>query len=139
MKQDKQTVIDYMKQKYYKCSEKTIKYVVDEWFNILEPKNDESEITLCDEIKIQKLINIVWNEHNNNLKGGENMKYYVIYDGKDVGWYKTRYKVICIVTDEAIAKDFCEKWGCRYLTEEVGKPSTKFNHMSVWEPNKEED
>lgn len=70
MEQDKQTVIDYMKQKYYRCSEETIKYVVDEWFNILESKKDESEIMLCDEIKIQKLINMVWNEHNNNLKKG---------------------------------------------------------------------
>lgn len=70
MEQDKQTVINYMKQKYYKCSEDTIKYAVNQWFNILEPKNDESEITLCDEIKIQKLINMVFNEHHTNLKKG---------------------------------------------------------------------
>ena len=55
------------------------------------------------------------------------MKYYVIYKVKDVGFYKSEYSVIAIVTDKEIADDFCSKHKrCYYDEEEVGKDS-KYN------------
>jgi hypothetical protein len=48
-------------------------------------------------------------------------QYYVIYDGKDTGFYKTTYWVVCITEDEEVAKDFCKKFGYSYKTETVGE------------------
>ena len=52
------------------------------------------------------------------------MKYYVIYVEKDMGWYRTVYNVLCVVTDKNIAKDFCEKFGAHYSEETVGADRT---------------
>ena len=48
-------------------------------------------------------------------------KYYVVYAGKDIGYYKTTYWVVCITEDEDVAKDLCEKFGYRYCAETVGQ------------------
>jgi len=52
------------------------------------------------------------------------MKYYVIYKTRDVGFYKSEYNVIAIVTNKEIAEDFCKKYKhCYFDEEEVGKES----------------
>lgn len=48
-------------------------------------------------------------------------KYYVIYVGKDVGWYETVYFVVCIVENEEVAKDICKKFNYHYKEEIVGE------------------
>ena len=66
------------------------------------------------------------------------MKYYVIYAGKDVGWYKTSYWVVAVVTNKDIAEDFCNKFDCRYTVEEVGKDRETATNIKL-EPAKEEE
>ena len=48
------------------------------------------------------------------------MKYYVIYTGKDVEYYKTTYFVVAFVDNEEVAKDICQKFGYQYALETVG-------------------
>ena len=48
-------------------------------------------------------------------------KYYVIYQSKDTGWYQTEYQVMCVVEDEEIAKDFCNKFKVNYIEMTVGE------------------
>lgn len=48
-------------------------------------------------------------------------KYYVVYTGKDIGYYKTTYWVVCITEDEEVAKDLCQKFNYSYEVETVGK------------------
>ena len=57
------------------------------------------------------------------------MKYYVVYKGKDVGWYRISYCVMFVTENEEVAKDFCEKFRCDYSVEEVG--SDRATHSSV--------
>lgn len=59
------------------------------------------------------------------------MKYYVVYTGKDVGWYKTEYRVLCVVTDEDVAKDFCKKFGAYYSEETVGADRTTGHYVKL--------
>jgi hypothetical protein len=60
-------------------------------------------------------------------------QYYVIYDGKDIGYYKTTYWVICITEDEEVAKDLCQKFGYRYTTETVGEERVTPNFVKSYE------
>ena len=46
--------------------------------------------------------------------------YYVIFKSKDTGWYETERRIISIVADEDIAKDFCAKFKAYYETLTVG-------------------
>ena len=48
-------------------------------------------------------------------------KYYVIYKSKDTGWYETERHIICVIEDEEIAKDFCNKFKANYA------------ELTVWE------
>ena len=49
------------------------------------------------------------------------MNYYIIYKTDDVGFYETKYTILAIVTDEEIAKDFCNKFQhCHYSKEKIG-------------------
>ena len=48
-------------------------------------------------------------------------KYYVIYNSKDIGWYETERTVMCVVEDEDIAKDFCNKFKVNYVELTVGE------------------
>ena len=48
-------------------------------------------------------------------------KYYVIYVSKDIGYYETMRSVICVVEDEEIAKDFCNKFKANYTELTVGE------------------
>lgn len=49
-------------------------------------------------------------------------KYYVVYTGKDIGYYRTTYWVVCITENEEVAKDLCKKFNYRYTEEVVGTP-----------------
>ena len=49
------------------------------------------------------------------------MEYFVIYKNYDTGWYRTSSVIICVVTDEEIAQDFCKKYNCDYYVETIGK------------------
>lgn len=49
------------------------------------------------------------------------MEYFVIYKNYDTDWYRTSSVIICVVTDEEVAKDFCNKYNCDYYTETIGK------------------
>jgi hypothetical protein len=49
------------------------------------------------------------------------MEYYVIYRSTDVGWYQTKVEIVCVVENEIIAKDFCDKFrGMHYIKTTVG-------------------
>ena len=61
------------------------------------------------------------------------MEYYVIYRSTDVGWYKTEIEIVCVVENEIIAKDFCNKFrGMYYVKTTVGtlKGLTETNTFS---------
>lgn len=53
------------------------------------------------------------------------MKYFVIYKNYDTDWYRTSSVIICVVTDEEIAKDFCNKYNCKYYIETIGKETNE--------------
>lgn len=48
-------------------------------------------------------------------------KYYVIYQSKDIGYYETVRSVVCVIEDEEIAKDFCNKFKLNYIETTVGE------------------
>lgn len=48
-------------------------------------------------------------------------KYYVVYDGKDIGYYKTTHWVVCVTESLEVAQDLCKKFGYRFETEIVGE------------------
>jgi len=50
------------------------------------------------------------------------MKYYVVYTGKDTGYYRTTYWVVCVTCSLEVAEDLCKKFGYRYSEEVVGAP-----------------
>ena len=54
-------------------------------------------------------------------------KYYVIYQSKDTGYYTTIRYVMCVVEDEEIAKDFCNKFKLNYVEMTVGE-----NDVPYW-------
>ena len=54
-------------------------------------------------------------------------KYYVIYQSKDTGYYQTIRYVMCVVEDEEIAKDFCNKFKVNYVEMTVGE-----NDVPYW-------
>lgn len=58
-------------------------------------------------------------------------KYYVIYKSKDVGWYQTEHNVLCVVTDEEVAKDFCKRFKTDYVEMVVGEDGLPFNKLKV--------
>lgn len=49
-------------------------------------------------------------------------KYYVVYTGKDIGYYRTTYWVVCVTCSLEVAEDLCKKFGYRYSEEVVGEP-----------------
>ena len=61
-------------------------------------------------------------------------EYYVVYEGKDTGYYKTAYWVVCITEDIDVAKDLCSKFGYSYTTETVGKKRSTPNYVESREP-----
>lgn len=58
-------------------------------------------------------------------------KYYVIYKSKDVGWYKTEHNVLCVVTDEEVAKDFCERFNAHYVELTIGEKGLPFSNLKL--------
>ncbi len=66
-----------------------------------------------------------------------NKQYYVIYEGRDVGWYKTVYWVICVTENLEVAKDLCDKFGYSYSVETVGSERNTPAWVQSREPKKE--
>lgn len=48
-------------------------------------------------------------------------QYYVVYESKDIGYYKTTHWVVCVTESLDVAKDLCKKFGYQYTVETVGE------------------
>lgn len=65
-------------------------------------------------------------------------KYYVVYEGKDTGYYQTVHWVVCITEDLDVAKDLCRKFGYSYTTETVGEGRATPDWVKSREPKGDE-
>jgi hypothetical protein len=62
-------------------------------------------------------------------------QYYVVYESKDTGYYKTSYWVVCTTEDESVAEDLCRKFGYSYDTETVGEERSTPDYVKSREPH----
>lgn len=62
-------------------------------------------------------------------------QYYVVYESKDTGYYRTSYWVVCVTEDESVAKDLCRKFGYSYDTETVGEERSTPDYVESREPH----
>ena len=62
-------------------------------------------------------------------------KYYVVYAGKDTGYYETAHWVVCVTESLEVAQDLCRKFDYRYETETVGEDRVTPDYVKSREPH----